>query len=249
MHAAHAFLFLVLAQPAPPVILPDVTPPTPPPQPTPAVTPLASDQLYVVRASVVCTVLASPDGLVKVASDEGPVKVGGKFVGGSGGFELRTFTDKYVYIVSAVGPGQCELLVIPQGGVVTRRTLLVGGAPLPPGPTPPADPLTAKLQAAYTADQDRDRATSLAFLVQAYQGMAAQAPARAIATNADLYSWLKGVIQAPGVGLAATQVVALRTAVAAELTAALGTSGTAPLTPQAAAAELGRIAAALGRVR
>ena len=263
MTHASAFLCLLLALPAqppakradpPPVIFPDA--PQPPPAPAPGPTPLPADSLYVVRSSVACTVVASPDGLLKVTAQPTPATVRAKFVGGSGGYETRKFDDKFLYLVAAVGAGQCELIVVTigdSGPVLYRRSIAAGGVPppgpVPPGP-PPADPLTKVFQSAYDQDQDRDRAKSLEFLQGVYAGMPDLVPGWGIATDADLYAKIKQVVQDPKQGLTPTQVVKLRTAIAAELLSAFGPSASAnPLTPQAAAAELSKIGKALGGVK
>ena len=238
--------------PAPPVVIfPTPVPaPQPAPPPAPGPTPLAADQLYLVRASVACTVVGSPDGLLKVTAVSGPLTIRAKFVDGKG-YETRTLTEKYLWLVEAVGSGQAELIVVAQtaGNPTTYRQLINAGG-VGPGPSPPAptDALTKALQAAYALDNDADRAKSLDFLKAIYLGMAASVP-DTIATAKALHDWEVSKVQAPGVGLGATQVVNLRRAIAAEMAATFGTQATAALTPAAAAAELGKIASALKAVR
>lgn len=114
---------------------------------------------------------------------------------------------------------------------------------------PPVDPFTAALQTAYNADADADRAKSLAFLQSAYKLMAAQAEKRTdLKTNADFVKWMKTVVEAPTVGLTLGQVKSLRTAVGVELASAWGAT-VAPLSGASAAAELNKIATALGGLK
>jgi hypothetical protein len=114
-----------------------------------------------------------------------------------------------------------------------------------PGPGPgPTDPLTASLQAAFTADAGAGKAASLAFLQKAYTYLAANVPATAT-TNAAVAAWMKTIVEAPN-GLTATELVGVRKVIAAELAQAWGTT-TAPLAN--AAAELQKIATALEGVR
>lgn len=115
------------------------------PQPMPpadAAVRLAADQLYVIDSDLPVIVLASPTGLVAITEDTGPLKIRGRFVGGTGGTETRTYSGKHVVTVEALASGRVELLVVPVGAKtpaeVIRRTLDVdaGEAPRPP-PKPP----------------------------------------------------------------------------------------------------------------
>ena len=127
------------------VRLPELSAPTPMPRPNQAVSKLASDQWYIVDADTPVMVLASPEGVVSVSEDAGPVKLRGKFADGSGKVESRTYKGKQVFTVEAVQTGRVELLIIPIGGAskdVIRRTLDVdaGTGPRPPPPDPIPDP-------------------------------------------------------------------------------------------------------------
>jgi hypothetical protein len=116
-----------------------------------------------------------------------------------------------------------------------------------PGPAPgpgPTDPLTAALQAAFTADTATDKASSLVFLQKAYTYMAANVPATAM-TNAAVAAWMKTIVDAPN-GLTPTQLAGMRKVIAVELGQAWGTT-TEPLANTAA--ELQKIAMALEGVR
>lgn len=128
---------------ADPIRLPfvEVVAPTPPPR---TVTALAAEQLYVIDSDVELRVLASPEGVVNVAADGGPIKIRGKFVENtSGKVTTRTYKGPFVYTVEAATTGKVELLIVRTDGkgAVIRRTLDVtaGEGPLPP-PKPKPDP-------------------------------------------------------------------------------------------------------------
>ncbi len=131
-----------------PIRLP-VGPVVPQPMPGPdAAVRLAADQLYVVDGDVPFLIFASPKGLVSVTREEGPLKLRGKFVGGTGRTETRTFKGKHLAVVEAVGTGRVELLVVPEGAKseadAITRTLDVdageGPRPPPKPPEPPPEP-------------------------------------------------------------------------------------------------------------
>ena len=130
-----------------PVLNEDQVPPEdhPAPQPRPNVGPvpvtkLSDDTWYVIESPVKLIVLHSPSGHVQIDPDEGPVKIRGKFADGTGKNEVRTYSSKYVYSVSALKAGQIELLIFPVGvqqeSEVVRQSLTIMGI----GPNPPPDP-------------------------------------------------------------------------------------------------------------
>lgn len=127
-------------KPAPAVILPEVQQPAPAPLPATATVKLDAGVWYVVRSKEPCMVLASPDGVLTVTREEGPLKVRGVFYGGSGKPETKTFTEKYIWFVEAAQTATCELLIIPQSAKdesgVVRRTIDANVGPRPP-PEPP----------------------------------------------------------------------------------------------------------------
>ena len=138
-----------------PIRLPELAVPTPMPRPASAVSKLAADEWYIVDSDVPVLVLASPEGVVSISEDAGPVKIRGKFADGAGKVESRTYKGKSVFTVEAVQTGRVEILIVPVGGAakdVIRRTLDVMGArpspppePVPdPKPTPKPDPYTGK---------------------------------------------------------------------------------------------------------
>jgi len=128
--------------------------PAPAPKPNRGPVPvstLSEDTWYVIESPVPLIVLSSPAERVQIDPDEGPVKLRGKFSDGTGKNEIRTYSSKYVYSVSALKAGQIELLIVPIGvsaeAEVIRQPLTVMGlAPIPPpgpgpGPTPEPGPV------------------------------------------------------------------------------------------------------------
>jgi hypothetical protein len=145
----HTVLFLMLLpltfqeKEQPSVQFPLVVQPVPP---IPAqVTKLTGNQIYVITSEVPCFVLASPNGLVNIAEDVGPIKIRGVFVDGNGKIETRTYRQKQVFLIEANGKGTVELLVVIVGKTkaaeVLRKTVEVdnGQGPIPP-PDPPNPP-------------------------------------------------------------------------------------------------------------
>lgn len=135
--------------PVVPVLNEDQVPPedhpAPPPKPNVGpvpVTKLSDDTWYVIESPVKLIILHSPSGHVQVDPDEGPVKIRGKFADGTGKNEVRTYSSKFVYSVSAIKAGQIELLIFPVGvqqeSEVLRQSLTIMG--LEPNPPPKPDP-------------------------------------------------------------------------------------------------------------
>jgi len=125
----------------------DATPPAPQPVEPKPVTVLPEDCFFVIESDVQAIVLHSPDGLLTVSEDQGPIKLRGKFAGGTGRVETKTFSGKFVYTIEGVKAGKAELILIPSGVVssdqIVRLMLSVNGAQPPPddekiepGPTP-----------------------------------------------------------------------------------------------------------------
>lgn len=113
--------------------------------PASSVTDLGPDRLYVIDSDVDAVVLTSPQGLVRVTRDEGPLRVRGRFVDGTG-IETRQFKGKWVFSVEPVDgqAGEVELLVVPKGfkdeSEILRRRVKVGLGPKPP-PGPDVKPI------------------------------------------------------------------------------------------------------------
>jgi hypothetical protein len=115
--------------------------------PSPAITKLSSAELYVVDSDVELRVIASPEGIVSITEEMGPMKVRAIFAGNLKP-STRTIKGPFIYSVEAVDTEtpqtrRVELLITrtdPKVKTIIRRTLdVTSGAvpPLPPGPNPP----------------------------------------------------------------------------------------------------------------
>ena len=97
---------------------------------------LPADTLYIVESDKPYLLLEAPEGIVSVLEKAGPLTVFGKFVDGTGKYELREFKEKHVWIVQATGSGKVTLLMVPHGtpkaSDVVRKTLEVGSGTDPP---------------------------------------------------------------------------------------------------------------------
>ena len=129
---------------------PDVIDDTPePPKPKPdrgpvPVSSLSEDTWYVIESEIPLIVLHSPAGHVSVQPEQGPVKVRGKFVDGTGKTETRTFSSPNLYFINAIKAGKIELLIVPEGvkseaDILRQQLTVMGLAPIPP-PDPKPDP-------------------------------------------------------------------------------------------------------------
>lgn len=105
-----------------------------------AVGTLTADRLYVIDSDVPLLVIASPDGVVSVTEEPGPIRMRGRFVDGNGKTETRNYKGKHVFSIEAVSSGRVELLIIPVGSTKTadviRKTIDVDAGD---GPRPPPD--------------------------------------------------------------------------------------------------------------
>lgn len=101
---------------------------------------LSADMLYVVPWHKDFFLLASPNGLVNVTKETGPITIRAIFADGNGKVQTRKFDSKFLYIVEAAGTGQVELFAIPVGvtddATITRKVFDVdsGVGPRPPPP-------------------------------------------------------------------------------------------------------------------
>lgn len=144
-----------------PVVPPGPIPiPVPPPPAPGVISKLSADQLFVIGVDDPAVVLASPPGLVEVKTVAGPITIMAKFVDGPNVIETRTFANKSVVTMQAIGSGRAEIIAV-YGGLgsnakVDRRMLDVGGnppiPPAPPVPPEPDDALLAPMLQAYAAD-------------------------------------------------------------------------------------------------
>lgn len=148
-----------LAAAAPDVRLPEpaAVPQPMPPAPAPGGSVrLGPDMLYVVDSDDPVLVFAGPKGLVRVTRETGPLKIRGRFAGGSGFTETKTFKGPHLAILEPVASGTVELLVVPAGAkseadaIVRTVEVEAGDGPRPPpkppepGPTPkPPEPKPA----------------------------------------------------------------------------------------------------------
>lgn len=109
------------------------------PMPSP-VTTIGERQLYVVDSKVELILITSPNNVLKVVKDSGPLRIRGEFVEQPGKVTTRAFDGPFVYIVEAAGDGQSELLIVPVGvkqeSEIARRMLTTRG-PRPPPVDPP----------------------------------------------------------------------------------------------------------------
>lgn len=237
---------------APPFILPVVPTPTPPPAPVGTPIPLVPGHPFVVRLNA-AIVLASPEGMVKMKTKAEPLTVVD-----ADGADTECTGDKSVCFVWPVkgASGLCELLIVPNdGSAVGRVSLIVGGGPVPPtppgpGPNPPTptDPLTATLQAAYTADAATNKGASLELLQLAWRGIASTVSDQKLPTVAAAATWIKTAEESflPDT----TRLTAVRKAITADLTTAIGPpNATTGFDPAKLKAEVSRISTAIGGVK
>lgn len=148
-HAAVLVLLLLTApsfsQEPPEIVLPQLPAPQPTPQPG-AVVVLNTDILYVIRSNSPFFVLSSPDGLVTVSPETGPLRIRGRFAEEPTKTVTKSFPEKYLVIVEAARTGQTELIVVPSGVTdqkrILRQLLSIQATPQPPPepPTPPTPP-------------------------------------------------------------------------------------------------------------
>ena len=138
-------------------VSPDLSPPqtVTTPQPVDTITPA---QWYVIESPERLRVLASPADAVTIEETEGPVKLRGTFAGSGKAVETRSYSGKWLYIITTESPGQCELLLIPQAidqQVIRQRLTISGSAPRPPpGPGPDPTPIPPQgLQIMLLIDQ------------------------------------------------------------------------------------------------
>lgn len=110
-----------------------------------------ADDWFLIERDEPAIVTPSPLGFVVIKLVENsagcPVKYKGRFAGGNGRKEEKTSTAKYIYEVTPIKTGRCEIFVIPIGvkteGEIERRTVDVkAGDGAQPPPVDPVDPPT-----------------------------------------------------------------------------------------------------------
>lgn len=131
--------------------------PVKPAEPTKAITQLDANTIYVVEADVECIIKQFVPNLVTIVSDEGPIRIHGRFVDDSSKTQTRIYKSKYVYTILAAGTGTANLVIVPKGANkeddVVMLTLAVsdGSGPRPP-PTPDPDSDPDKNSSPFPAD-------------------------------------------------------------------------------------------------
>ena len=104
-----------------------------------AVSTLSGDQLFVIDSDVPILVFASPQGLVSLTEETGPLRIRERG-------KTTTYKGKHLVIVEAVASGHVELIVVAVGATkasdAIRKQLQVDVGPRPPpDPTPPKTPV------------------------------------------------------------------------------------------------------------
>lgn len=124
---------------------------------------LPEGYLYVIRHTEKLLVNDSPAGLVTVkefATNGKSLVIPGRFVDGDGTFEVREYTEPFVYLIAPKAKGTVELLVNTslERSATNRVPLNVsgeGGITPPPGPV--VDPLVKALQDAYNLESEEEK--------------------------------------------------------------------------------------------
>lgn len=175
------FLLLLFVSPAvaqgpaairfPEVVAPVV--PAPAPQ---AVSRLSANELFVIDADIPLLVFASPQGLVSITEEAGPLRIRAHFVGGSK-IQSKTFKGKYIYVIDAAKSGDVEIIVVPVSATkasdAIRKQLAVDageGPRPPPKPIDPPDAFTQAVMNAYATESSADR-TKLTKYIALYTEM------------------------------------------------------------------------------
>lgn len=136
----------------PQIRLPAPVPTVPTPGPDSALA-LSSEMMFVVDSDVPFLIFASPRNIVSIEKIDGPLKIRGKFAGGNGQSETRSFQGKHLAIVEARGTGKVELLIIPASAKTEADSILrildvnFDTKPQPP-PNPRPDPRPDPIKAA-----------------------------------------------------------------------------------------------------
>jgi len=127
---------------------------------------LPAEFTIVIDSKVECMVFVSPDGMVSVDSQAGPVKMRSKFLDGDGKPEWKSFAGPFIYVVEGVRSGRCEIIVVPLGTKdkkdCPRFLLDVAMEPIPPpeDKEPDVTSLAKKIQA--TGERDVEAMNTLA---------------------------------------------------------------------------------------
>jgi hypothetical protein len=142
---------------------------------------LTGENLWVAESAKPFFVIPGVLDVVKIFKADGPLTIAGRFVDGTGEFELRQYKGPYVVIVQAAGKGKVDLLTFLEGGKeadVVRKTVEVdsgkGPQPPPDPPTPPTpdDPLAKALFGAWQQEFATDKKDSASKMAQCYDAAA-----------------------------------------------------------------------------
>jgi hypothetical protein len=103
---------------------------------------LPAEWLYVVDSDVELLAWAFPASGLTIHKEVGPMKVRGKFVGGAGKIETKSFAGKQILIVtSTTTTTEATLMILPLGATkesdAIMKQFVVTTSPDPPDPKPP----------------------------------------------------------------------------------------------------------------
>lgn len=143
---------------------------------TPVASVLTAESLFVIEADVPVLLFTSPEKLVKVTRETGPLRVRAKFYDGDGKVETRLYKGQQIFIIEAAGVGKADLIVVPVGAKAeseaVRKTIDVdsGQGPIPP-PTPPGpvDSFDKDVAEAWQMEFSASKKTELAGLKEVYK--------------------------------------------------------------------------------
>jgi len=124
----------IIVEPDKPKPIQDPTDPT-------VISEIKLDEMWVIESPIELYVLTSPVNVLDVETTEGPIRVRGKFSDGLGKIEVRNYSSKWVYFVTAkASSGKAEVMMVPKGvqseSDIVRQVLTISGT----GPNPPPDP-------------------------------------------------------------------------------------------------------------
>jgi hypothetical protein len=224
--------FCCLAQGAEPPKKGGVKFPGPPPAPMPSPAgplQLGKGQIMAVSDTAGFLLLDSRQGFVKLTKLKTPCVVYGDWVDPQpGDDDGRSFTAlQTVWLVKAIATGDVELIAVSDlsGNALVNRQLVTCNLgpspppPLPPAPPVPVDPFLVALQAAYSADVDADKATSVVALANIYRATAALTGSMAFVNNSDIVAYIKDLEAAQP--LAPAAIPNVRKAIGSELNSLL----------------------------
>ncbi len=140
-------LLFLLLQDSPFPVRTDTPAPTPVVQaetdpPSQFIDKITYEEFYVLESEEPLLVLASPQGVVNVTYEQGPLMARGKWAGSNGDIETRMLMGKHLYFVDVITSGSVEVLVIKSGATnpanIFRQKISTQRGPRPP---PIVDPV------------------------------------------------------------------------------------------------------------